>query len=104
MTWSTMPVVGRSTTCGSGARAPAGGIPPSPAPSAPRVGLADGPRPAPGIGRVDEPEVHGADRVLVVVEQADEPERRLEIGGDLLAPLAPQTREGARPARGEGPA
>ena len=54
------------------------------------VGLADGDRAATGIGHEDDPEVDPADLGRVVVEQTDEPVVGLEVGRQLLAPLAGQ--------------
>ena len=54
------------------------------------VRLADGHRPAGGVGHVDDAEVDGADRRRVVVEQPDEAELGHEVGLDLLGPLAAQ--------------
>src|SRR5688572_6679984 len=54
------------------------------------VSLADGDRPAAGVGLVDGAEVDAPDAGRVVVEQAEQLELRLELGVELLAPLAPQ--------------
>ena len=43
-----------------------------------------------GVDLVDEPQVHGSDRVPVVVQHADERELRVPVRLDLLTPLPPQ--------------
>src|SRR3972149_4653357 len=99
MTWSTMPVVGRTTTRGSAARTIEAAT--SPNPSSPMtvergegaaelVVLPDGDRAPGGVGDVDDPEMHGADGILVVVEQPQQLELGRERRHDLLAPLSPQ--------------
>ena len=64
---------------------PAGGEP-----AGQLVGLADGDRPAAGIGHEDHPEMDLADLGRVVVEQPDEAVIGLEVRDELLAPLAGQ--------------
>jgi len=54
------------------------------------VGLADADRPARGIRDEHRTQMDLADRRGVVVQQADEPQVRDEVGGELLRPFPPQ--------------
>ena len=60
------------------------------------VGLADLDRAAGSVGDVDRAEVDGAHLGRVVVEQPHEPERRLEVGDELLAAIPGATRRARR--------